>query len=182
VEALDIAEANDDTLGVAKARWGLANAHQVEQNFPDAHEQLLLAYDGFVAADDAFMTHWTNRELGIVEIELGRLDEARVHLEPALSFFSRSGDLSGTILLLRDHARLRAMEGEHRDAIKLLGAAQNQEAVAGLAVSQFELAAYGVADVAVDVTTEQARDLLEEGRGWSLDEAIAFAERSMVGT
>ena len=74
------------------------------------------------------------------------------------------------------------MEGEHRDAIKLLGAAQNQEAVAGLAVSQFELAAYGVADVAVDVTTEQARDLLEEGRGWSLDEAIAFAERSMVGT
>ena len=57
-----------------------------------------------------------------------------------------------------------------------------EDAVAGLAVSQFELAAYGVADVAVDVTTEQAEALLEEGRGWSLDEAIAFAERTRVGT
>ena len=40
----------------------------------------------------------------------------------------------------------------------------------------------GAGGNAVDVTNDQAEVLLEEGRGWSLDEAVAFAERTMVET
>lgn len=180
-EGLKLAQSTDDVLGTARIRWGLANAHQVENDFPKAHEQLLKAYDGFIAVDDVFMLQWTNRELGVIEIELDRLDDARTHLEPALEFFAASGDLSGTILLLRDHARLAAKEGESGKSLRLIGAAQAQEADSGLAVSQFEIASFGLGDETVDLAEEDTDQFLAEGRDMSLDAAIAYAKNPIDG-
>ncbi|MGI9667508.1 MAG: ATP-binding protein, partial [Acidimicrobiia bacterium] len=175
LEALDLAEASHDVLGIARVRWALANAHQVEQDFPKAHDQLEKAHAAFIQTDDVFMLQWTNRELGVIEIELDRLQDAQGHLNEALSFFASSGDLSGTILLIRDHARLAAIEGDAGRALRLIGAAQSQEVKNGLAVSQFELASYGLADATLDIAESESEELVGQGGRLNLDEAIAYA-------
>jgi predicted ATPase/class 3 adenylate cyclase len=174
-EGLAIAEASGNTQAASQCRWGLSSVYQFEHDFDRAREELVIALAGFQSTEDVFMTNWTLRDLGSVEMVLNRLDDADDHLSAALRFFSSTGDVSGTLGLLRDRARLFAMHGDTDRALRLIGAADEHERKAGLDLGQFELEALGVEDPLV-VTDEAAAERFKcEGRSWSIDEAVAHA-------
>lgn len=95
---------------------------------------------------------------------LGRLDDAEARLSEAIDFFSRAGDVSGTLLLLRDHARMAALGGEMDRALRLIGAADTHEHESGLDLGQFELDALGVENPLVISDQDAADRLRDEGR------------------
>ena len=174
-EGLAIAEASGNTQAASQCRWGLSSVYQFEHDFDRAREELVIALAGFQSTEDVFMTNWTLRDLGSVEMVLNRLDDADDHLSAALRFFSSTGDVSGTLGLFRDRARLFAMHGDTDRALRLIGAADEHERKAGLDLGQFELEALGVEDPLV-VTDEAAAERFKcEGRSWSIDEAVAHA-------
>ena len=174
-EGLAIAERSGNTQAASQCRWGLSSVYQFEHDFDRAREELVTALAGFRSTGDVFMTNWTLRDLGSVEMVLNRLDEADDHLSAALRFFSSTGDLSGTLGLLRDRARLSAMHGDTDRALRLIGAADEHERQTGLNLGQFELEALGIEHPLVVTDEAAAEQFRDEGRGWSIDEAVAYA-------
>ena len=174
-EGLTLAERTGNVLAAAQCHWGLSTTHQFRHDFERGYAELWPALDGFRAAGDRFMEHWTLRELGLVETELGLLDDAAAHIRHALDYFSANGDLSGTLLLLRDHARLAALRGDMGRAFRLVGAATAHESASGLVLGQFELEAIGIESPLVATDEAEADRRRAEGATWSLDEAVAYA-------
>lgn len=85
------------------------------------------------------------------------------------------GDVSGTLALLRDHARMAALGGEMDRALRLIGAADKHEHESGLDLGQFELDALGVESPLVISDQDAADRLRDEGRSWTIDDAVAYA-------
>jgi tetratricopeptide (TPR) repeat protein len=178
VEGLAVAERSGNTQAASQCRWALASVYQFEHDFDRARDELAIALDGFQSTGDVFMTHWTLRDLGSVEMVLHRLEEADEHLSTALRFFSSTGDVSGTLGLLRDRARLSAMRGNADRALRLIGAADEHERETGLNLGQFELEALGIEHPLVISDEGAAERLKDEGRTWSIEEAVAYALQS----
>jgi predicted ATPase/class 3 adenylate cyclase len=175
-EGIEVATAAGDVQGLAQCRWGISAVPQFEHDFAGAHEHLCAALQGFEEVGDAFMQHWTTRELGTVEMELGRMDESKAHLRQSLDFFAEARDRSGTILVLRDHARIAALEGNMDRALRILGAAAAAEAESGLRLGAFELEALGLPNPVVLEDQTAAAALRAEGASWSLEKAVAYAK------
>jgi predicted ATPase/class 3 adenylate cyclase len=174
-EGIEVATAAGDVKALAQCRWGISAALQFLHDFRGAHEYLCAALEGFEEVGDAFMQHWTTRELGTVEMELGRMEESKAHLRQALDFFAEAGDRSGTILVLRDHARIAALEGNMDRALRILGATAAAEAESGLKLGAFELEALGLPNPVVIEDEVAANALRAEGASWSLEQAVAYA-------
>lgn len=174
-EGLAIAGRTGNVRAASQCRWAMASAHQFDHDFERAHRELSTALAGFRSVGDAFMTNWTLRDLGSVEMVLGRLGDAEEHLSAAIDFFSATGDLSGTLLLLRDHARMAALDGDMDRALRLIGAANEHERKSGLNLGKFELEALGIDNPLVIVDQDEAERRRAEGRSWSIDEAVAYA-------
>lgn len=174
-EGLALAELTGDVHAAARCRWALCSTYQFEHEFELAHTEFSKALSGFEQVGDAFMTNWTLRDLGSVEMVLGRLADAEAHLSEAIGFFSRAGDLSGTLLLLRDHARMAALGGDMDRALRLIGAADKHEQESGLNLGQFELEALGIENPLVISDPDAADRLRAEGRSWTIDDAVAYA-------
>lgn len=174
-EALAIGERLDDDLIRARCYWGLSSIHQIDDEFERSIDQLRIALALFKSEGDEFMVQWTNRELGAAEMALGELQHATVHLAESLEFFSSTGDRSGILLLLRDHARMAAIRGDQNRALRLLGATTERERESRLNLGQFELEALGLENPIVITDQEAADRLLEEGKRWSIDQAVAYA-------
>jgi hypothetical protein len=174
-EGLEIAERIDDPLLRSRCLWALASVHQFDHDFNLAQEKLLIAREGFQGAGDEFMTQWANRELGVNDMALGRLEDSAAHLGAALAFFANAGDRSGTMLLLRDHARLAAIHGDIPTALRILGATMEHEQEAGLKLRQFEMEKLGLESPIVIDDEEAADRFVAEGRGWSIEEAVSYA-------
>jgi tetratricopeptide (TPR) repeat protein len=177
-EGLAIAQRSGNTQAESQCRWGLSSVYQFEHDFEGAHDELVVALAGFRSTGDVFMANWTLRDLGSVEMVLNRLEEADEHLSSALRFFASAGDVSGTLGLLRDRARLSAMRGDPDRALRLIGAADEHERKAGLNLGQFELEALGIEHPLVVTDEAAAERLKEEGRSWSIEEAVAYALES----
>jgi predicted ATPase/class 3 adenylate cyclase len=174
-EGLAIATRLDDELTAARCRWGLATVHQLRGDIELAHEELTTALDVFRSKGDTFMANWALRELGSTEIVLGRVEDARTHLAEALRPFAEAGDLSGMLLLLRDHARLAAIRGKPDRALRLLGVVVAHERTSGLQLGQFELNTLGLHDPFESLDDAAAEDLMAEGGSWSLEQAVDYA-------
>ena len=177
-EGLGIAERSGNTQAASQCRWGLSSVYQFEHDFERARQELVVALAGFRSTGDVFMTNWTLRDLGSVEMVLNRLEEADAHLSSALHFFSSTGDLSGTLGLLRDRARLFAMRGDADRALRLIGAAEEHERKTGLNLGQFELEALGIDHPLVVDDEDAAERSKGVGRAWTIDEAVAYALES----
>ena len=177
-EGLGIAERSGNTQAASQCRWGLSSVYQFEHDFERARQELVVALAGFRSTGDVFMTNWTLRDLGSVEMVLNRLEEADAHLSSALHFFSSTGDLSGTLGLLRDRARLFAMRGDADRALRLIGATDEHERKTGLNFGQFELEALGIDHPLVVDDEDAAERSKEVGRAWTIDEAVAYALES----
>lgn len=174
-ESRAIGERTGNGLIIARSIWGIASIRQFDHDFEESIHQLTTALALFREAGDEFMVQWTNRELGSCEMALGRVDEAVAPLGEALRFFASTGDQSGILLLLRDHARVAAMQGDVDRALRIIGATSKHEADSRLSLGQFELEALGLENPLVIDDEEAAEAVLAEGRSWSLDEAVVYA-------
>ncbi len=76
-EGLGIAERSGNTQAASQCRWGLSSVYQFEHDFERARQELIVALAGFRSTGDVFMTNWTLRDLGSVEMVLNRLEEVR---------------------------------------------------------------------------------------------------------
>lgn len=174
-EGMGLAREIGDELVAARCLWGMASVHQFHREFDAARSELDSALEMFSANGDEFMVNWALRELGVVEIELRLLEDASEHLGTALRSFSEAGDLSGMLLLLRDHARIAAIRGDHERALRILGTVFANEAKSGLELGQFELDVSGFDHPLEALDAQTAEALLAEGRSWTVEQAVAYA-------
>ena len=78
-EAIELFGQAGDKVGLARARWALANIEYVRgrAGTDKARELATLALATFEEVDDRFMIGWTTYTLGLSEAISGQLGEAR---------------------------------------------------------------------------------------------------------
>lgn len=179
-KALRRYEQADDRSGAAKVLWGRGALLQLDEDAPrpqleQSLEDLRAALAAFERLDDAFMLGWAHRMVGTVSVRIGLLEQARHHLDRAISIFEPVGDNSGLILLLRDLAELALAEGDHGRGLVLAGALGLHRQSLGLELTDVGANRLTRLDEAVaKVGADRADVLFERGRRLSLAEAIRY--------
>jgi predicted ATPase/class 3 adenylate cyclase len=172
-EALDIFRQLGDKPALARCLWALGNANWFLQQLPDAATTLDEAIALSRETGDRFNYSWALHTRGLVAIDMKQPDVARPLIEEAMRLFAVVGDVSGIVLVLSDFADLAILDGDRERAARLVGAATTHEvrSGAGLASLVAALEQRGAARL----MTEADDPFQAEGRGWTLDQAVAYA-------
>ena len=163
----DLLAKSDRTLGTILAAKG---------DIDRALELQEAANAFFSAAGDPVQLAWGLGEMGLVLRRVGRVDEAADRYRQALRLHAEGGSVPGIGGQLNVLAQVESVRGRHREAMRLLGAANHIYDVTGARAPTIftegrdtELAARSaIGDAAVDAA-------LEEGRRMSQEEAVAYA-------
>jgi predicted ATPase/class 3 adenylate cyclase len=146
----------------------------------EAREALGPLLDGVAILEGLGMTSLLAENLGgvgLIEVQLGRLEEARPHLRRATELMAREGSPLRIAQMLRAAAVLAVAEGRHERAARLMGSeAHIRESVGGGAPPEL-LAIFGDPEPGAraalgDGAYERAQ---AEGAVMTLDEAVALA-------
>jgi predicted ATPase/class 3 adenylate cyclase len=177
-ESLDLFRRAGDEAGVARALAGLAltdavagNWARVIANWEEAVALWRRVGERFHLADGLLA-------LGVSNAKAGRPEPARAAILEGLDLFVEVGNPTGIAAAVLDLSFLASWEGRQEDALRLAGATESvREAAGGGPPSDF------MATIIGDPHLEARRHLSEgaaqrawdEGRGMSLDQAVALA-------
>ncbi len=178
-ESLAIYRELGDQRGIGNVLWAIGSAemfaHKVEAPLPIFEE----ARAAFKAAGDRTMEAWALHMTGIVEVQLADYAAAEDAFRHALRHFAEAGDVMGQALVVDDFATLALSRGEKERGIRLWAAARRIQATFGTGLVQAQINASGqrawLNPEPDDATPERRAELEVEGRGWTLDEALAYA-------
>jgi predicted ATPase/DNA-binding SARP family transcriptional activator len=130
---------------------------------------------GLAAARATRSRYWEPHilfELGSLERLLGRTNDAALRHRQSLPLFRATGDISATIASVAALARIARDRGELQRAGRLWGAVESTETSLGL---EWALNRAGWERDVVPQPRSEFEHAREEGRGMSLDEAVAYA-------
>ena len=178
-ESLGIYREIGDRRGIGNALWALGSDATFNGRMADAGPIFEEARAEFKAAGDRTMEAWALHMAGIVAVNLVDLAAAADHFGHALHHFVDSGDLTGQALVLDDYATLALTAGEKERGIRLWAAARRIEETIGAGLVQAQISAAGTPAWLVpqpdDATPERRAELEEEGRSWTLEQALSYA-------
>lgn len=119
--------------------------------------------------------------LGNVRRDLGEYAAAQALYAESLALNHSLGDRRALAYLLEDVGLLAISQGEHARALRLVGAATALRAAISSPLSPSEQEALdGRMQAAYTALGDEAAALHEEGEGWSLAQAVAYALRQSV--
>jgi hypothetical protein len=125
--------------------------------------------------DDRFGIGWAHYQLSLLAFVAGDLDAALLGIREAARIFSESGDRSALVLILLDFAVIAQATGQLDRGWRLAGAADvlREQTGTDLASLPFDLPGW-------QTTLAPPEDAAylpfwEEGRGWSAEQAVAYA-------
>ncbi len=137
-EAIELYQEAGDEVGLARARWGLANIEYAKGRggAREAYDLATAALATFQAVGDTFMTGWATFTLGLSEYLMDHLDEARTRLLAALRMFQETIDVSGYTLVLDSLAGLTLRQGDPISAATIAGAVDTLERTTGTGLNR----------------------------------------------
>lgn len=177
-EARDRFRAIGDEHGYANVTWGIGNYDYFHATGDQGVSQFEEALGIFERLGDRTMEAWSHHMLGTGLLRLGRIEEAERHTALALRAFHAVGDVAGITLALDDLAAVAAARDDLPRAARIWGSARAISSAGGVGLADFVDAQYEFYDrpnarhmLAADELERWAR----EGRGLSVDEAVAYA-------
>ena len=178
-ESLAIYREIGDRRGIGNALWALGSSAVFNGRMADGGPIFEEARAEFKAAGDRTMEAWALHMAGIVAVNLVDLPAAADHFGHALRHFVEAGDLSGQALVLDDYATLALTAGDKERGIRLWAAARRLEDTIGAGLVQAQINASGtpawLEPQPDDATPERRAELEQEGRSWTLEQALAYA-------
>jgi predicted ATPase/class 3 adenylate cyclase len=176
LEAIALYESTGDTLGLARARWGLANLEYSKGvvGAARAREMALLALPAFEEVGDQFMIGWVLYTVGLAEFLTDHLDEARVRLTAALRLFQETVDVSGYTLVLDSLAALEVRLGDRIRAATIAGAVDTLERTTGTGLNRTNRGFFGY-DAEPLKTGADTIAAFREGAAMDTQAALAYA-------
>ncbi len=168
-EALELYEGAGDRLGVAHARWALANVQYVQgpEGAGSARELALLALPTFEEFGARFMVGWTMYTIGLADLRLEDTDEALPRFIEALRMFQETVDVSGYTMVLDVLAAMLLQRGDRAAAARIAGAVDTLERTTGTGLNKANRVAF---------------DYVPEPLRTDPDTAAAFAEGAAMDT
>jgi predicted ATPase/class 3 adenylate cyclase len=163
----DLVARNQSLLGIVQA---------IDGNAQDGLRLLEEALSFFRAAGDRFQVAWTLGETGRVLRLLGQRREGRARYVEGLRMHSEARNLPGIGATLDSLAALESESGRHVEAMRLLGASVALASTTGAsAPAMFTRVEDVEANARRALGDEPVERALAEGRGMTLDEAMAYA-------
>jgi len=175
-EAIAAFEDLGDALGAARVQWIKASILMQQERDEEAHALLVVSVRIFREADSKFDLAWALHSLGLADLRLGRLDEARPVLVEGLALILELGDIAGQTIFLGDFSDLAARAGDAARAIRLRGASTALQKLTGSTLEETMTNSYlSRQDIASGVDEAEYKALFEAGYAMSREEAVAYA-------
>lgn len=119
-EALNISRNIGDTQGIAYALKELAPYYIDKQEYKTAENMLIEAIDIFSQSQNQNMLLDAHKTMSVLQLKMGQLDAAEVHLTKAKQFVNPERMPIQAITLAEVETRLMAAEGQHKAAYQQL--------------------------------------------------------------
>jgi len=176
LEAIELQEAAGNELGVARAKWALANIEYTKgrEGALRARELALDSLAIFERHDERFMIGWATYTAGVAEFITGRMEEARARLLAALRMFRDTIDVSGYTLVLDTLAALTDQRGDPIRAARIAGAVDTLERTTGTALNRTNRGFFGYDPEPLRVGPATA-EAFAAGMGMDTQAALDFA-------
>lgn len=165
------------------ARNEMASALQAmsEERVEDAVSQLERVLGVFRQTGDPLHASWALAALGHADIAMGDLEQARAHFHEALRPATDTMNFPILAADMRGIARIESIEGRHRVAVRLTGAAQALEVATGARAPLPEEETVDL-KVAREVLGDEAFDeAMDEGSRMTPEEAVDYVWRVIEG-
>jgi predicted ATPase len=178
-EALGIYRELGDQRGVGNVLWAIGSADLFAMESARALPMFIEARDAFKAVGDRTMEAWALHMSGVVQIQLQDWSAAGDAFRHALRHFLEAGDITGQALLVEDYATLALSAGDKERGIRLWAASRRLQETLGTGLVAAQVNSAGqrswIDPEPEDATPERRAELVAEGRGWTLEEALAYA-------
>ena len=175
-EALALFTELGDAVGVARAKWDVANGDYFLGNYAAARDLAQESVDEWRAVGDQFGLAWAHHTLGLSLFHLGDFAGARRQWVEMLRIFQAAEDVSGIGTALSNFRTLAIEAGDLERALRLAGASGAVVMRTGVDLADIIAQNEGDANrerTMVDEAT--AARLLAEGAAMPLAQAIAYA-------
>ncbi len=137
------------------------------------------AREAFRSVGDKTMEAWALHMAGVVDVQLADYPAADEAFRHAYRHFADSGDITGQSLIVEDFATLALASGDKERGIRLWAASRRIQETIGTGLVRAQIDSGGRNawrdPLPTDATPERRAELEAEGRGWTLEEALAYA-------
>ena len=118
--ALEIFRAVDDRRGIGESLWALGGSAGAVRNDPELARAQLREASGFLdEIGDSSGSAWVHTSLGMLELTMGHMPEARAELLEGAALFLGDDDLAGQLLAMRNLAAYAAVAGDDAMAVRV---------------------------------------------------------------
>ena len=183
-ESLAIFREIDDQRGIGNALWALGSARLFSRDYDEGLPMFEDARNAFRSSGDRTMEAWSLHMIGTVEVLTGQFPEADVAFRQMVRHFRDAGDLTGQALAVEDFSTLALASGAKERGIRLWAASRRIQETLGTGLVQAQINAAGqqawLDPQPGDATPERRAELEGEGRSWTLDDALSYAETDIV--
>ncbi|MGH8934774.1 MAG: ATP-binding protein [Acidimicrobiia bacterium] len=176
-ESLAIFRQLEDRAGIARVLWALGDYFTYgEPDYELGRRYFEEGLEIFRELEDQFHIGWSIFELGYTALVTEDHRAARAYLEESLPLFLESGDTSGVVLHLYALAVLAKQEEQSERGLRLAGAAAGLgESIGSRLYQRIDQMVGRFGQLEPSAEDEKATRLWQEGRGMSLEEAVAYA-------
>ena len=178
-ESLAIFREIGDTRGIGNVLWAMGSADMFAGHFDRALPVFAEAREAFRSVGDKTMEAWALHMAGVVDVQLADYPAAHEAFRHAYRHFADSGDITGQSLIVEDFATLALASGDKERGIRLWAASRRIQDTIGTGLVRAQIDSGGRNawrdPLPTDATPERRAELEAEGRGWTLEEALAYA-------
>jgi predicted ATPase/class 3 adenylate cyclase len=183
-ESLAIFREIGDVRGIGNVLWAMGSADMFAGHFDKALPVFVEAREAFRSVGDKTMEAWALHMAGVLDTQLGNYAGAEDAFRHAYGHFADAGDITGQSLIVEDFASLALAAGEPERGIRLWAAARRIQQTIGAGLVQAQINSGGKNawrdPLPTDATPARRAELEAEGRGWTLEEALAYALDGVV--
>jgi len=183
-QALAIYREIGDQRGVGNVLWAIGSVELYGYKNDEALAIFIEARDAFKAVGDRTMEAWALHMAGVSNIQRADWAAAAELFDHALRHFLDNGDITGQAIVVEDYATLALASGDKERGIRLWAASRRLQEAFGTGLIAAQINATGqqawLDPSPDDATPERRAELVAEGRGWTLEEALAYAQTDIL--
>jgi non-specific serine/threonine protein kinase len=161
-----------DLVALSKSSLGIVLSLAGDRRAIDLLQDAL---DFFLASGDRFHISWTLAELGSAEMLLGRVEDGKSRIRESMEMQAEAMNLPVIGAGMAAVAGQESRAGQHRDALRLMGAVETLRSSTGAAAPLMLTRSRDVVAAGREAMGDDGADrALAEGRSMLLDEAIEY--------
>lgn len=179
-ESFEISERIERRMGIGRAYWGLGEIAVFREQWPKVVDWNLRAAEVFETLDAPFDLGWSWFMAAHGYSKQNLPEEAAPYLERCLEVFASTTDVSALTLVFEALSLVALRRGNLARAGRLVGASHRIKADTGVAIAEVEINQYPEAKQFLQKMSDADQAAYQEGFGYTIEEAIAYARRDGV--